>query len=78
MKWDRMPLEQVLTMTKDKVPVEYGVRYYEAETAEDHSIPFDYRWYSIDVITREQMIASRLARVSVSNLVQKHSMRKVH
>ena len=56
--------------------VEYGPRYWEAETAELNGIPFDHRWYSIDVQSREQMIASRIARMTVENLLHKHALRK--
>ena len=68
----------MITGSTSKVPIDYDVRYYEAETAEDNGIPFDWRWYSIDVMAREQMIASRLARTSVGNLMQRHANRKAH
>ena len=73
--WDSLKLSEVLGSDKKSLLV-LTERFFEAETAADLGIPFDHNWYKIDVATREQMIATRLARTSVDNLVQLHAMRK--
>lgn len=66
--WDKMDLLEILHKDK-KSKLDYGVRLYEVEAASAMGIPFDHRWYTIDVRTREQMIASRLARISIDNIL---------
>lgn len=66
----------MILASKKKSPANYGMRWFEAETAEINGIPFDREWYSIDVYTREQMIASRIARATIGNLLQQEAMAK--
>jgi hypothetical protein len=66
--WDKIPLLEVLK--DDKVSkLDHKPRLLEAETAMSMGIPFDHRWYTIPVNTRAQMIASKLARISIDNLM---------
>lgn len=67
-KWDDIPLLEVIYKDK-KSKLDHGPRLLEAETAMGMGIPFDHRWYTIPVSAREQMIASRMARTSVDNLL---------
>lgn len=66
-KWDELPLLEVLSGSDDS-KLYHDVRLYEVETAMTMGIPFDHRWYTIEVQVREQMIASKLARISIDNL----------
>lgn len=52
-----------------KSKLDHKPRLYEAETAMEMGIPFDHRWYTIDVPVREQMIASKLARATITNII---------
>jgi hypothetical protein len=45
------------------------VRYIEALTAFEAGIPFGEEWYSIPVEAREQMIATRIAHNTLTNLI---------
>ena len=78
MTWDDLPLTEILEKDSknEKSMLNHEVRLYEVETALELGIPFDWRWYSIDVASREQMIASRLARISIDNIVIAYGARK--
>ena len=69
-----MPLLEVLSDDK-KSKLDHKPRLLEAETAMMMGIPFDHRWYTIPVNTRSQMIASRLARTSIDNLMTLNATR---
>jgi len=77
-KWDDLPLAEILIQNGEKKSkLDHGIRLYEVETALSLGIPYDWRWYSIDKRAREQMIASRLARTSIDNILIAHANRKV-
>ena len=67
-KWDDVPLLEVLK-GDERSKLDHKPRLLEAETAMSMGIPFDHRWYTIPVNTRAQMIASKLARISIDNLM---------
>ena len=48
----------------------------EIETAAIYGIPFDERWYSIPVHTREMMIAGRLGKSWITALSEEEAIRK--
>lgn len=71
-EWEHEPLFAILAEDKSISDVFVdGVRFLEAEAAMDMGIPFDEHWYSIDVTAREHMIATRIARVAITNLQTK-------
>lgn len=55
------------TLTGGSGKLDHDARLYEVETATAMGIPFDSRWYKLDVEVRAQHIASRLARISIDN-----------
>ena len=55
----------------------YSLRLLEAEAARDHGIQFDYHWYSIDVMARAMMMASKIVRTVLDNMETKQQMAKV-
>ena len=54
------------------IPVDHNVRLLAIETAREHGIPFDERWYKIPLQTREVMIAARLGRAWMDTLSQEY------
>ena len=73
--WDDLPLTEVITGSKKSL-LDHDIRLYEVEAALSLGIPFDWRWYSIDAVTRENMIAAKLARTSINNLLEMDATRK--
>ena len=73
--WDELPLLEILRGDKES-KLDHNVRLYEVETSVELGIPFDHRWYGIEVPAREQMIASKLARISINNIVSQDARSK--
>lgn len=73
--WEGRPLTDVIA-EKPASMLEHNVMLWETETAEACGIPFDERWYSIPVKTREYMIAGRLGRQWGSGLIDEEAARK--
>lgn len=65
LKWGKDSLFDVLAQGAGKL--DHDPRLYEVETATVMGIPFDSRWYKLEVEVRAQHIASRLARISIEN-----------
>lgn len=77
LKWDsRELLEVILERDDSSTMAEHNARLLEAETATANSIPFDQRWYSIPVLARAQMIASRLGRAWLDSLKEEQIVQK--
>lgn len=76
--WDDLTLTEILIQDGEKKSkLDHSIRLYEVETALSLGIPYDWRWYSIDKKVREHMIAARLARISIDNILVAHANRKM-
>jgi hypothetical protein len=54
--------------------VSHSTRLLEASTAEAYGISFDEAWYDIPIISRENMIAARLASGWIDSLLTKQAI----
>ena len=58
--WDREDLHKLIAASPAG-KLKQSMRFIEAQVAADMGIPFDMTWYGIPRITREQLIAARMA-----------------
>jgi len=75
LKWNDEPIWDALQQ-RGSSPLEHNARLWEAETAEACGIPFDERWYSIPIMTRNYMVGAHLGRIWADSLLEEDAVRK--
>ena len=61
--------DNILDLLDSGGKLDHEPRLYEVEMAAQMGIPFDHHWYSMPKEAREQLIAGKLARISIENVM---------